>query len=85
MLGAEQNSTRETMKDVISFEVELASIIESDEARRDEDKNYHRMTIAELQNIAPFVSIIRDFHNLNNFYVLILTYFFIFKKAGSHQ
>ncbi|XKL60829.1 hypothetical protein PGB90_007886 [Kerria lacca] len=56
LLGAEQNSTRETMKDVISFEVELASIIESDEARRDEDKNYHRMTIAELQNIAPFMN-----------------------------
>lgn len=44
------------MQDVISFEAELAKIMVPDEERRDEEKIYHRMSIAELQNKAPFVS-----------------------------
>lgn len=44
------------MKHVIQFETELANITEKDEDRRDEENIYHRMSIAELQELAPFVS-----------------------------
>lgn len=44
------------MKKVIAFEAVLASIMEPDEARRDEDKNYHRMSISDLHTHANFVS-----------------------------
>lgn len=44
------------MQDIISFEAELAAIMEPDENRRDEDKSYHQSTIADLQKNLPFVS-----------------------------
>lgn len=45
------------MQDIIAFESELAAIMEPDEVRRDEDKNYHQSTIADLQKNTPFVSL----------------------------
>ncbi|XP_066996850.2 endothelin-converting enzyme homolog [Anabrus simplex] len=55
LLGGEEKSTRKQMKDVIDFETELANITTPLEDRRDEEKIYHRMSLAELQNIAPFI------------------------------
>ncbi len=72
LLGGEKNTTREQMKDIISFEVELASIMEPDETRRDEDKNYHRMPIFKLQKLAPFVSFIRRFRLLLSLFLIFL-------------
>jgi len=46
------------MKEVIKFETRLAMFTEPDENRRDEEKAYHIMPISELQNLAPFVSIL---------------------------
>ncbi|XP_026682311.1 endothelin-converting enzyme homolog [Diaphorina citri] len=56
LLGGEEKTTREHMRHVIQFETELANITEKDEDRRDEENIYHRMSIAELQELAPFVS-----------------------------
>lgn len=56
LLGGDKNSSQKQMRDVIMFEAKLASIMERDEERRDDDKNYHRMKISKLQQIAKFVS-----------------------------
>ncbi|KAI5749978.1 hypothetical protein M8J76_011853 [Diaphorina citri] len=56
LLGGEEKTTREHMRHVIQFETELANITEKDEDRRDEENIYHRMSIAELQELAPFIS-----------------------------
>lgn len=44
------------MQAVLDFETKLANITTPMEQRRDEEKIYHAMTIAELQVKAPFVS-----------------------------
>lgn len=56
LLGGEENSTREHMSHVIEFETRLANITEKDEDRRDEENIYHRMSVAELQELAPFIN-----------------------------
>lgn len=44
------------MKDVIELETRIAQITVSSAERRDEEKLYHALTIADLRNLAPFVS-----------------------------
>lgn len=44
------------MQAVLDFETKLAEITTPMELRRDEEKIYNLMTIAELQDKAPFVS-----------------------------
>lgn len=56
LLGGEYNSTKEQMQAVLDFETKLAEITIPMELRRDEEKIYNLMTIAELQDKAPFVS-----------------------------
>ncbi|XP_046673742.1 endothelin-converting enzyme homolog isoform X3 [Homalodisca vitripennis] len=56
LLGGEPNSTKAQMQQVIDFETKLADITIPSEDRRDEEKMYHRVAIAELQEIAPFMS-----------------------------
>ena len=46
------------MQDVIDFESRLAEITIPSEERRDEEKMYNLMAVADLQEIAPFVCII---------------------------
>ncbi|KAF6212861.1 hypothetical protein GE061_010571 [Apolygus lucorum] len=55
LLGGERNRTRGLMQDVLDFETRLAEITIPDEERRDEEKMYHQMAIAELQDRAPFL------------------------------
>lgn len=45
------------MKEVIEFETRLAQITIPADERRDEEKMYNLMAVAELQDLAPFVSI----------------------------
>lgn len=44
------------MSDVIDFETHLAQITSPPEDRRDEEKLYHKMSLEEVQQLAPFVS-----------------------------
>ena len=44
------------MKDVIEFETRLAEITMPADERRDEEKLYNNMAVANLQELAPFVS-----------------------------
>ncbi|XP_018573332.1 endothelin-converting enzyme homolog isoform X1 [Anoplophora glabripennis] len=55
LLNGEENSTRAQMKAVIEFETKLANITTPSELRRDEESIYNLMTIAELQDRAPFI------------------------------
>ena len=54
---ANPNRTRRHMRDVIEFEIRIAQITVSNAERRDEEKLYHNITIADLHNLAPFVII----------------------------
>ncbi|XP_054269922.1 endothelin-converting enzyme homolog [Macrosteles quadrilineatus] len=56
LLGGDPNNTKDQMQEVIDFETKLAEITIPSEDRRDEEKMYHRVAIAELQEIAPFMS-----------------------------
>lgn len=56
LLGGEENSTRSQMAAVIEFETRLADITVPQELKRDEEQQYHLLTISELQELAPFVS-----------------------------
>jgi endothelin-converting enzyme len=54
---ANPNRTRRHMRDIIEFEIRIAKITVSNAERRDEEKLYHNITIADLHNLAPFVII----------------------------
>lgn len=47
---------RTEMKDIIELETRIAQITVASAERRDEEKLYHALTVADLQNLAPFVS-----------------------------
>ena len=49
LLGGQPTSTREQMRQVLELEIELANITVPHDQRRDEEKIYHKMSIAELQ------------------------------------
>lgn len=49
MLGGRPASTREQMRQVLELEIQLANITVPQDQRRDEEKIYHKMSIAELQ------------------------------------
>ena len=55
LLGGEANSTRHQMEEVFQLEKKLAEIYEPKERLRDMEKIYHKMTVAELQQLAPAV------------------------------
>ena len=44
------------MQAVIDFETQIAEITSPPEDRRDEEKLYHLMPLAKVQEMAPFVS-----------------------------
>ncbi|XP_048752653.1 endothelin-converting enzyme homolog isoform X3 [Ostrea edulis] len=56
LMGGEENVTRKHMQDVIALETELANITVPSEDRRDEEKIYHKITVTDLQGIAPFLN-----------------------------
>lgn len=49
LLGGERSSTRLQMQQILDFETMLANITVPQDQRRDEEKIYRKMTIAELQ------------------------------------
>lgn len=49
LLGGDKNSTRGQMQQILDFETALANITVPQDERRDEEKIYHKITIAELQ------------------------------------
>lgn len=49
LLGGQPTSTREQMRQVLELEIQLANITVPQDQRRDEEKIYHKMSIAELQ------------------------------------
>ncbi|XP_029400609.1 endothelin-converting enzyme 2 [Mus pahari] len=53
LLGGQPTSTREQMQRVLELEIELANITVPQDQRRDEEKIYHKMSISELQALAP--------------------------------
>ncbi|CAL9684555.1 unnamed protein product [Knipowitschia caucasica] len=53
LLGGEQESTLQQMKNILDFETSLAKLTVPQDQRRDEEKIYHKVTIAELQTLAP--------------------------------
>lgn len=63
LLGGEENETRVQMKQVIEFEKKLANITAPSDERRDEEKLYHKMTIAQLQKISPVINWV-DYFNV---------------------
>ncbi|GFS77769.1 endothelin-converting enzyme homolog [Trichonephila clavipes] len=55
LLGGEENATTLLMKDVLDFETKLAEIIPPDEEQMDLNKVYEKMTVADLQELIPFI------------------------------
>ncbi|XP_027439274.2 EEF1AKMT4-ECE2 readthrough transcript protein isoform X5 [Zalophus californianus] len=55
LLGGRPASTREQMRQVLELEMQLANITVPQDQRRDEEKIYHKMSIVELQALAPSI------------------------------
>uniref|UniRef100_A0A8C2IHU1 endothelin-converting enzyme 1 n=1 Tax=Cyprinus carpio TaxID=7962 RepID=A0A8C2IHU1_CYPCA len=55
LLGGDKNSTRVQMQQILDFETALANITVPQDERRDEEKLYHKITIADLQVLSPAV------------------------------
>uniref|UniRef100_A0A3Q2TQC4 endothelin-converting enzyme 1 n=1 Tax=Fundulus heteroclitus TaxID=8078 RepID=A0A3Q2TQC4_FUNHE len=55
LLGGEKSATQLQMQQILDFETALANITVPQDQRRDEEKIYHKVTIAELQLLAPAV------------------------------
>ncbi|XP_067423070.1 endothelin-converting enzyme 1 isoform X1 [Emydura macquarii macquarii] len=53
--GADEESTRQQMQQILDFETALANITIPQEKRRDEEMIYHKMTARDLKNLAPAV------------------------------
>ncbi|MBZ3881225.1 Endothelin-converting enzyme 2 [Sciurus carolinensis] len=53
LLGGQPTSTREQMQQVLELETQLANITVPQDQRRDEEKIYHKMSISDLQTLAP--------------------------------
>ncbi|GFY49874.1 endothelin-converting enzyme homolog [Trichonephila inaurata madagascariensis] len=54
--GKEYATTALLMKDVLDFETKLAEIIPSAEEKMDPNKIYEKMTVADLQELVPFIN-----------------------------
>lgn len=55
LLGGERGSTQVQMQQILEFETALANITVPQDQRRDEEKIYHKVTISELQALAPAI------------------------------
>ncbi|MGH0144682.1 UNVERIFIED_CONTAM: hypothetical protein FKN15_036166 [Acipenser sinensis] len=53
LLGGDHNTTRVQMQQILDFETTLANITVPQDERRDEEKIYHKMTVADLQSCTP--------------------------------
>ncbi|GFR11854.1 endothelin-converting enzyme homolog [Trichonephila clavata] len=55
LLGGEENATRLQMQDVLEFKMKLAEILVPDEEQADHNKLYRKLTVSQLQEVAPFI------------------------------
>ncbi|KAK6305014.1 hypothetical protein J4Q44_G00237940 [Coregonus suidteri] len=55
LLGGDKNSTQSQMQQILDFETALANITVSQDKHCDKKKVYHKITITELQLLAPAV------------------------------
>ncbi|XP_061493453.1 endothelin-converting enzyme 2 isoform X1 [Rhineura floridana] len=55
LLGGTKASTEEQMQRVLELETELANLTVPQDERRDDEKIYHKLNIAELQVLAPAI------------------------------
>lgn len=55
LLGANEDDAKHQMTAVIEFETKLAKITIPAEKRRDDEALYHNLTLAQLQDLAPFI------------------------------
>ncbi|CAM9110461.1 unnamed protein product [Lampetra planeri] len=55
LLGGDRSSAHHQMQQILEFETVLANITVPQDQRRDEEKIYHKVTISELQLLAPAV------------------------------
>uniref|UniRef100_A0A803TEQ1 endothelin-converting enzyme 1 n=1 Tax=Anolis carolinensis TaxID=28377 RepID=A0A803TEQ1_ANOCA len=53
LLGGARASTEEQMQQVLELEIQLANLTVPQDERRDDEKIYHKLTIADLQVLAP--------------------------------
>lgn len=53
LLGGDRSSAHFQMQQILDFETALANITVPQDQRRDEEKIYHKVTIAELQVSLP--------------------------------
>ncbi|PIO36729.1 hypothetical protein AB205_0151420 [Aquarana catesbeiana] len=53
LLGGAIGSVEVQMAQIVEFETQLANLTVPQDERRDEEKIYNRMNVAELQNLAP--------------------------------
>lgn len=53
LLGGERSSSHLLMQQILDFETALANITVPQDQRRDEEKIYHKVTVAELQVSPP--------------------------------
>nr|XP_020671429.1 endothelin-converting enzyme 2-like [Pogona vitticeps] len=55
LLGGSRASTEEQMQQVLELETQLANLTVPQDERRDDEKIYHKLTMAELQVLAPAI------------------------------
>ncbi|XP_060098593.1 endothelin-converting enzyme 2 [Heteronotia binoei] len=55
LLGGPKASTEEQMQQVLDLEIQLANLTVPQDERRDDEKIYHKLTIAELKALAPAI------------------------------
>ncbi|XP_054838754.1 endothelin-converting enzyme 2 [Eublepharis macularius] len=56
LLGGAKASTEEQMQQVLELEIQLANLTVPQDERRDDEKIYHKLSIAELQALAPDIN-----------------------------
>jgi predicted metalloendopeptidase len=56
LLGGSEKSALQQAEEIIEFEKKLANITVPKEDRRDESTIYHKLTVANLTEMAPFVN-----------------------------
>lgn len=66
LLGGKEADVKAQMQDVIDFEKRLANITIPSEERRDEERLYNKMTIADLQARAPLLNWTEYFNSAFN-------------------
>ncbi|XP_013387227.1 endothelin-converting enzyme homolog isoform X3 [Lingula anatina] len=64
LLGWDKNDTLDMGRKIIEFETRLANITIPADERRDEEKNYHKMSLAELQQLAPVINWLGYFNTI---------------------